>query len=394
MVKGLKKNCPQKIKVLFFISSLAGGGAERVMVDVLRQIDKERIEPVLVLLHPSERSPYRDYFPGEVKVIVVKRKMDNLPAKISQFIRFAQVVRKEKPHVLLSMLTHNNIMAIAAGMILRIKVIVSEHVTLGEIMKTGQGRRMLGFPMAFLVKVLYRFAGKVVAVSEGVRTDLMESFHIPASRIRVIYNPVDVHRITGLSGAPLEHPFFEGRVPLVIAVGRLVRAKGFDILLKAFSRVIQRMNARLIVVGDGPEREPLERLAKDLMMEGNVSFTGFQSNPYAYVSRADVLVLSSRVEGLPMVILEAMACGTAVLSSGCKSGPSEILQNGRCGLLVPVENEIALSEGIGRLLKDGVLREGFSRLGKERAMDFSLTKIIKQYESLIYETACGKGTPG
>ncbi len=388
----MNETSPRKMKVLFFISSLEGGGAERVMVDLLRQIDKEKFEPVLLLLHTPETSPFREYFPREVRIIVVERRIDSLSSKIKQFVQFAYAVRREKPHVLLSMLTHNNIMAIVAGMILRVKVIVSEHCTLGELIKTGRGRKMLGFPAALLVKLLYRFAGRVIAVSEGVRADLTGSFHIPASRIRVIYNPVDVHRITGLSSVRPEHPFIQGRVPLVIAVGRLVRAKGFDILLKAFSRVVQKLDARLIIVGDGPEREPLERLARDLVLETRVSFAGFQRNPHAYMSRADVFVLSSRHEGLPVVLLEAIACGAPVIATGCKSGPSEVLQDGRCGVLVPAGDENALSEAIVRLLKDGVLRERFARMGRERAMDFSLPGIAAQYESLICETASVKGT--
>ena len=130
-----------KIKVLFFISSLEGGGAERVMVTLLGNIEGSRIEPVLVLLYPATESPYREYLPEKIKVIVVERSSDSFFAKIRQFTSFLRCVHRESPRILLSMLTHNNIMALCAGILLRIRVIVCEHITLGEVIKNGEGKR-------------------------------------------------------------------------------------------------------------------------------------------------------------------------------------------------------------------------------------------------------------
>jgi glycosyltransferase involved in cell wall biosynthesis len=128
----------------------------------------------------------------------------------------------------------------------------------------------------------------------------------------------------------------------------------------------------------------LERLTVKLGLADKISFPGFQKNPYPFLFNADIFVLSSRYEGLPMAILEAMACGLPVVAADCKSGPREILQNGKCGLLVPVEDEAALAEGILKLLRDHALREKFATSGKERAMDFSADKIVRQYEKLFF----------
>jgi glycosyltransferase involved in cell wall biosynthesis len=380
-----------KIKVLFFISSLEGGGAERVMVNLLGNIKESRIEPVLILLHPATESPYREYLPEKTKVIVVERRSDSFFAKIRQFMSFVKCVHRESPRIILSMLTHNNIMALCAGILLRIRVIACAHITLGEVIKTGGEARMLGVSVAALVNIFYGFADRVITVSEGIKRDLIEEFRIPARKIQVIYNPIDCDAVTELSTIPSEHPFMKGREPVVVGAGRLVAQKRFDILIKAFSSVVKEMDARLIILGEGPGRETLQKLVRDLGMEDKVSLAGFQGNPYQFFSGADVFVLSSAYEGLPMVMLEAMACGVPVISTDCRSGPREILQDGRCGLLVPVGDEGALSEGILQLLRDRTLRENFSKAGKERAKDFSASKVATQYINIIYEAASGSG---
>lgn len=374
-------------KVLFFISSIEGGGAERVMVDILCHIDKSRIEPVLVLLYSTENSPYREYLPRDIRVIVTERKSDSLTEKIKQFISFINIVRRERPRSILSMLTHNNIMAILAGMLFNIRVFACEHSTLGEVIKTREGRKMLGVPTSVLVKALYKFATKVIAVSEDVKANLIEEFRISPEMIEVIYNPIDMHRIVMLSNISVNNITITKGVPVIIAMGRLTWIKGFDVLIKAFSRVVKEMEARLIILGEGSERAALEGLSAELGLTNRISFAGFQNNPYPFLSNADIFVISSRYEGLPMAVLEAMACGLPVIAADCRSGPREILQYGKCGLLFPVGDEIALSEGMLKLLKDNELRKKFSILGKERALDFSADKIVREYEELLLGSA-------
>lgn len=376
----------EKQKVLFFISSIDGGGAERVMVDILCHIDKSRIDPVLVLLYSTENSPYKEYLPQDIRVIITKRKSDSFPEKIKQFIAFVRIVRRESPQSILSMLTHNNIMTILAGMLFKIRVFACEHSTLGEVIKTKEGKKMLGLSTSILVKGLYRFASKVIAVSEGIKDNLIEEFKISPKKIEVIYNPIDMDRIFKLSKMPARDISIKKKgSPVIIAMGRLAWVKGFDVLIRAVSRVVKEMEARLIILGEGIDREALERLTVELGLVDNISFPGFQKNPYPFLLSADIFVLSSRYEGLPIVILEAMACDLPVIAADCKSGPREILQNGRCGLLVPVMDEVALSDGIMKLLKDNALRENFSKLGKERIMDFSADKIVSQYEKLLLD---------
>jgi len=354
-------------------------------MNILSHVDRDRIDQVLLLLYPFDDLPYREYLPRDVKITVVGRNSDSFFKKVKQLIDFMKVVRREKPQVIVSVLTHNNIMALLAGTLFRMPVIVCEHITLGEALKTRGGKRILGLPVAPLVKILYRIADKIIAVSEGIRDNLVEEFSVSAEKIEIIHNPMDLKLITELMDMSPKHRFFEGRAPIVMAAGRLVAQKRFDILIEAFGMVLSEMDARLIILGDGPEKGSLEKLAKDRGITDKVSFAGFQLNPYIFLSKATVFVLSSGYEGLPMVLLEAMACGAPVISSDCRSGPNEILDGGRCGLLVPVGDVKALSEAIVGLLKDKESREKLSRLGRERAADFSVDTIIKQYERVIYE---------
>ena len=375
----------EKVKALFFIPSLAGGGAERVMAEILHHINREKIEPVLVLFYPYKDSPYKECLPEDIKIIIAERASDGPMQKIRQYTTFLKIVYDEKPHVIISMLTHCNIMAISAKLLFGRKIIIGEHITLSEAIKTKAGRRMLWFPTAHLVRMLYRFADKIITVSEGVKTDLIEEFKIPSRNIQVIYNPIDLNRVSELSNCPVEHNFFKEAGPVLLSVGRLVPQKGFDILLNAFSSIVNQIEARLIILGEGPEEESLSKLAEGLKITEKVSFLGFQNNPFKFISKADVFVLSSHYEGLPMVMLEAMACGTPIVSTDCKYGPVEILKNGQYGLLVPIGDADALSRTILSLLKNRVLRERVSRLGKERVKDFSSDGIIKQYEDMIYD---------
>ncbi len=408
----------EKIKVLFFISSLEGGGAERVMVNILSHIDKSRIEPTLSLLYPYEKSPYKAFLPEELKVIVVERKSDSFFAKLWQLVNFIKTVYREKPNLILSMLTHNNIMALLAKKFVRTKVIVSEHNTLGETIKIKGGKEILGIPVKPMVKLLYPHADIIIAVSEGIKNNLVEEFRLPANKVKVIYNPIDLKYITELSSMPLNHPFWvshpkntgivnkdmersflssqsarvnpqpvsKHHIPIVIAVGRLAKQKRFDILIEAFSNVLSEIDARLVILGDGNKGELLKKLVEDKDIAGKVSFAGFQKNPYNFLSASDIFVLSSDYEGLPMVLLEAMACATPVIATDCKSGPREILNNGMYGILVPTGDVTAISEAIINLLKDKPLRDRLGSLGMERAADFSADRIIRQYEEMIYES--------
>jgi glycosyltransferase involved in cell wall biosynthesis len=200
-------------------------------------------------------------------------------------------------------------------------------------------------------RFLYPSADAVVAPSRGVAGSLLQLSPIPIQKVHVIYNPVVSPELYEKADAPVEHPWFQPhQPPVVLAAGRLVALKGYDTLLRAFARVRQETFARLVILGEGPERPNLERLAAELGVAADVDLPGFDPNPFRYMKRAGVFVLSSRYEGLPNVLIQALACGCPVVSTDCPSGPSEILDGGRYGALVPVDDVEAMAGAIVRAL--------------------------------------------
>jgi glycosyltransferase involved in cell wall biosynthesis len=174
---------------------------------------------------------------------------------------------------------------------------------------------------------------------------------------------------------------------VVVAFGRLISRKGFDDLLKAFRIVRDKMKSRLIIIGDGEEHNNLQNLSYSLSLEDDVTLTGYLDNPYEILSSADVFVLSSRWEGFGNVIIEAMACGVPVISTDCPYGPNEIITHGVNGLLVPVGDVQAMAEAIVTLLRDRALRTSLAEAGRKRAQDFSVDKMVAEYEKVFERVA-------
>jgi glycosyltransferase involved in cell wall biosynthesis len=200
---------------------------------------------------------------------------------------------------------------------------------------------------------LYPWTNGVVVVSQGVRDDMVQVTGVPRRHITVIYNPSVVGaEIQEKANEPLDHPWFEpGQPPVLVAVGRLQQQKDYPMLLQAFAQVRRSQPARLLILGEGRERPMLEALIKELNLEDDVGLPGFVMNPYAYIARASLFVLSSRWEGLPTVLIEALCCGTPAVSTDCPSGPREILRKGKYGTLTPVGDAAAFAQAIAAALE-------------------------------------------
>lgn len=282
----------------------------------------------------------------------------------------AAYLDREHPDGLLAM---NTLSAAATMMALRLarrpaRVVATLHQVL-------QSRRL-----RHRARHSYPCADAVVGVSHGVTTEFHRLPGLPRSRIHTIYNPVVSASLLRRALDPPEHPWLdEPGDPVVLAVGKLIGRKDFSILLEAFARLSTRRPARLIVLGEGRLRPNLLSQARDLRIAEHVDFPGFVENPYAFLAKADLFVLSSRNEALPTVLIEAMACGCPVVSTDCDFGPREILEGGKYGELVPVGDPEALSAAMARALdaprSRGVLRE--------RALFFSAENAVERYETLL-----------
>lgn len=332
------------VDVALFVPSLRGGGAERAMVTLANGFADRGLRVDLVLTRAE--GSYLSEVSSAVRVVDLEssRVLASLPALV-------RYLRREHPGAMLSALSHANVIAIMACMLSRVAVrlIVSEHTNLSISRSKSQGLRDLA--VLLLMRWAYRKADEVVAVSGGVADDLAKTIGLSRNRISVVYNPVVTPDLIERSRMPLEHPWLrEGKPPVILGVGRLTRAKDFATLIRAFARVHAERDCRLVILGEGELRTELEQLVTSLGIRDSVQLPGFVDNPFAWMSHVQLFVLSSQWEGLPTVLIEAMACGTAVVSTDCRSGPDEILEEGRWGALVPVGDLEALATVIARVM--------------------------------------------
>ncbi len=326
--------------IALFLPSLRRGGAERVMVNLARGFAEQGFKVDLVLARAE--GPYLAEVPKEVRVVDLdtKRVLYSLPGLV-------RYLRKERPEAMLSALNHANIVAIWAKRLsgVKIQLVVSEHANLS--LSVANNKSIRGRLMPYFIRQFYPWADSIVAVSDGVAEDLADKTGISTEKLRVIYNPVVTPELIANAEEPLDHPWFApGEPPVILGMGRLVKQKDFPTLIRAFSLVRKERPARLIIISEGEERHKLERLVRELGLEADVELPGFVDNPYKYMKHAKLFVLSSRFEGLPTVLVEALAIGTPVVSTDCPSGPAEILEGGKWGELVPVGNSNTLAQAI------------------------------------------------
>jgi glycosyltransferase involved in cell wall biosynthesis len=231
-----------------------------------------------------------------------------------------------------------------------------------------------------VMRLTYRRAHAVVAVADAMAEDLARMIGFPRDKITVVYNPAVTPEMLAKAQQPAPHAWLSpGGPPVLVAVGRLHEQKDFQTLLRAFALVRARRSARLIILGEGPERPALEAGVAKLGLTEDVDLPGFVPNPYAFMAGASQFVLSSRYEGLPTVLIEAMACGCPVVSTDCPSGPGEILDNGKYGRLVPVGDAAALAEAMEATLDAPPPAAEL----KARADLFHIDRVIDSYRRLL-----------
>ena len=255
----------------------------------------------------------------------------------------------------------------------RLRAIVQVHNEPDTYAATGATPRLLR-----LARRLYRHADSTVAVSEDLRRHHAQFFDLDPGTVRTIYNPFPLAGIDALARRPA--PEIDALQPFIVAAGRLAEIKGFPDLIHGFSRVRRRIDSRLVILGDGPDREKLVQCAADHGVSGDVHLPGFATNPYAYFGRAHCFVLSSRSEGLANVVLEAMACGTPIVSSRC-GGAEEVIEDGRTGLLYDVGDIDGLARALEVVLTEPARAAAIAAAARERVAEFSEDRILPRLEA-------------
>ncbi len=298
---------------------------------------------------------------------------------LTSFPGLVRYLRRSNPDVLLSTITPTNVIAVWAtlvpGIDVRHVVRVARPESEAAVVQDNTKKEQL---TAALARRSYPYADEIIAISKGVAADLQANTSI--ERIHVVYNPVVTDRLKRQATEPVDHPWFETDVPVVLGVGRLVDQKDFATLVRAFAQLRDHRDAKLVIYGDGKKRSELETLAAELGVEEHVDLPGFTDNPYKYMTNADIFVNSAKHEGFGNVIIEAMACGTPVVATDCPGAPAELLGNGEFGNLAPVADSRALVEETEKMLENPTS----SDILRDRAADFSINTALKRYCSVLF----------
>ena len=365
-----------------FISGFSGGGVPRVMMTLADAMVRRghRVD----FLVAQATGPTREALPPGVqlvdlddwRVLPVPSRANRSWRSVTCVLAVARYLRSARPEVLLSGGNYPNFAALLGRALARVPVrlVVSHH---SDLIREARGKPLV----RWTVRHLYPRADRVVAVSQGIADELARAAPICADRLIAIHNPIARAEIQDRRQDPIDHPWFApGQPPVVLGVGRLHPQKDFPTLLRAFARIRRARPARLVILGSGtrPERrDALLALAAELGVSEDVDLPGFVENPFPYMSHAAVFVLSSAWEGFGNVLVEAMACGCPVVSTDCPSGPSEILDAGRYGPLVPVGDDEQMARATLSLLASPPDPERLLARAREFSVDVATNRYLR-----------------
>ena len=349
-------DCTQRLAI--YLATSGHSGVDRVMSNLIEEISARGI--VIDLLRIAGHGPHLRDIPANVRLVDLGTA--HVASSLWPLVRY---LRRERPFALLSDKDRLNRYALLARRVAGVstRVAVRLGTTVSENLAKRSGfERWLQYTS---IRRFYRWADAVLVPSQGAATDLIAIGNLDPAKVKVVPSPIVNERLFRLAVEPCPHPWYgDGGCPVILGVGELCERKDFATLLRAFATVRKSLQARLVILGEGRKRGELEALAHDLGVADATAFPGFQPNPYAFMARAELFVLSSRCEGAPVVLMEALACGVPVVSTDCPSGPREILQDGRLGALVPVGDANALAKAMVATLQNPPERAAL-RLGAE-----------------------------
>lgn len=360
------------MKVLFILPNVAVGGVERVRLTLMQQFVADGIECLLAL-----RRCRGELIERARKVVPVH---ELAPHGIHQFIpELVRLLKREQPTHVVTAFSDVAVLAWVAMQLARSRArwvhsVHNTHSMAGA--RQGFWGRLRYRSENHMAGFAYRRADAIVTVSEGVRQEILERYLVDSSRVTTIYNPAVPDDQLKWVRSPLPG---DARICRIVTIGRLVHQKGFDILIRAMARTNGAW--QLDIWGEGPERPNLETVISENELQGKIVLRGYTPDPYAVLRDADLFVMSSRHEGLPATLIEALACQCQIVATDCPHGPREILKDGKLGQLIPVEDEGALSDAVTRAI-DGIsyVEPGLLR---DRASDFQRSVCCLQWESVL-----------
>jgi glycosyltransferase involved in cell wall biosynthesis len=364
-------------RLAFYIPNLLVGGAEQVTVDIVNGLAGRGRDVELVISHATGQllSKVSD----DVRVTTLGSSRLPVAGVAAHVPALARYLRRVEPAVIFPQMTHASVTCLAARRLVDVETVVvpTKHSAFDE----SDEVTLKSETLKRLAVMLFPTADRVVGVSRGVADSLVEKMDLDPELVSVLHNPVDVESIRERASEPTDHEWVEDDdVDVVLFVGRIERQKDLETWLRAFARVHEDdPSTRGIVAGRGSRREALKSLAADLEIDEVVSLPGYVENPYRLMHEADTFLLTSRFEGLPTVVIEALACGCPVVATDCPSGPREILADGEYGRLAPVGDVDGLVDAVEATLADPLPADVL----RSRADDFAPGPTLDEYERFI-----------
>lgn len=394
-VRGMGNMPKDRMNLILFSGAIGYGGLGRILSEVSCRLP-ENVSRTIVLMEHRTVYPYQ----GRLRILG-QNCLRPHPIKglrlLLNALKFRRILREIKPDVVLCF-NHDaraaNFLAKMTLPHMRYRTVIAALGVATQYERYFAGSRK---PLhRLLVFLLLKHADRIIATTNGVRSDLVAGFRVDPGKIDVVYGSVDLQRACELASEAVDHPWFGRDVPIVALTGRLVFEKNHADLLKAFAILRGERPCRLVFIGDGPEQSALEDMARSLGISSDVLFLGYQKNPFKFVSKSSVFAFPSLFEAQGLVLIEAMAVGCPIVAYDCPVGPREMLAPGTTGsvrgntieeaaygLLVPTGNVEMFAKAILRLLEDATLHARYSNLGKERAAHFDPQNMADGYYRVL-----------
>ena len=373
-------------KIDILIPNFEDFGAQRVAINVANGLSSQYEITFIVF---ADNGPFKSYLNEGIKIIKLDHGFLNVAKLriIPRFFRYLRHTYKDKTDITIAFSPVANLVILFSKIFnRRLKTIIQEHGYPSLAIKDRQNMGpLLELFFRHVIFRLYNISDIFISITEAIKDDFVKNFGVRTDIIKVVRNPVDIEKISLLMLEPVVSFEFRDGTPYIIGIGRLVDQKNFFRLVRIFAELKKQLpQTELIILGEGPDREGLNKLAAELGVAQSVHLLGFQANPYNFLHRADCYCLSSNWEGLPQVIAEAMICGTAVVANDCKSGPSEMISDNVTGRLIPLNDESAFAAALFELLTDPEKRKSISQAAYDFASrEYSIEKCVKNYNDIL-----------
>jgi glycosyltransferase involved in cell wall biosynthesis len=370
-----------RLKVVFVLPSLHGGGAERAAITLLGGMPPAAYDLTLYLF--AREGPYLDQVPSHVQLEV------GASGRIARIVALRRYIAREKPDVVVSFLSHFTVYAAVRSAGSGARYVVSQQTPLSGFLQDADYRwRRPGNRRVFetVARAVYPSVDVIAATSSGVADDLVENFGVRREQLRIVHNPVDVSAVEARAAEPIDGALIDGTVPTIVTAGRLADAKNLPLLVASLEALAKRVSFRAWILGQGELEADLRRRVSSAGLDQRVTLLGFQSNPWKFMARATVFVLTSRYEGFGNVLIEAMACGLPVVATA-SYGTRDIVRHDETGLLVEPHEPDRVAAALERLLTEPGLLDRMRPAAREHAVRFSVPTVARAFGEALTDGA-------